>query len=427
MRYLTLPRKYVRWLWAATWNALLIISALLFIALAGEIYLRLANPFIESSIPFHFVDGVGRILKPNAELRYANWHDDNFVVSRANSQGFLDREPVSPERAAAGCHIAFIGDSFVEGREAPIADKFHVRLEEMAARELPHLDITTQAYGIGGTGQIHQLPFYDEYARRQNPTLLILVFFLNDFFNNSTALHSIVYGLDPDKMPYMSAQRDISGSMKLRPPDPEYARFMLPRPPKSSYDRVWGHLVRVSYFAKWLDVNMESKEWAVDTVDAIRARIGAPIKPDRLAWADMIAARPCCAVLREGGPSSYYLSIGSPFTEEHLASVFQDALEYTAFGIEQFKRRADRDGARLAILSVTASMGTRGDPQFDRLSAIADARGIPIINEYDYRVSQRHDTWGGHLHFDGHWTSTGHQWAAEAILEWLKQNQDVCE
>ena len=137
--------------------------------------------FWRAASPPRFVDGVGFIQEPNSELRYANWDDDNFVVSRTNSLGFLDREPVSAERAAAGCHIAFIGDSYVEARETPIADKFHVRLEGMGTRELPHLGITTQAYGIGGRGQINQLPYYDEYARRLKPKLVVLVFFLRQF------------------------------------------------------------------------------------------------------------------------------------------------------------------------------------------------------------------------------------------------------
>lgn len=118
----------------AAWNALAILSGLLVVGLAGEMYFRLTKPFIADMTPSRFVDGVGVMLEPDAEMRYANWRDDNFVVSRTNSLGFLDREPVSAERAAAGCHIAFIGDSYVEAREVAIAEKFQVRLEEMAAR-----------------------------------------------------------------------------------------------------------------------------------------------------------------------------------------------------------------------------------------------------------------------------------------------------
>ena len=28
---------------------------------------------------------------------------------------------------------------------------------------------------------------------------------------------------------------------------------------------------------------------------------------------------------------------------------------------------------------------------------------------------------------DGHWNPTGYRWATEALLEYLKRNQDVCE
>ena len=421
MRYLVLPppppRKYVRALRASAWNALFIISGLLLIALVGEMYLRLANPFLHTSIPFQFVDGVGLIREPNSELRYTNWEDDNWVVSRTNSLGFLDREPVRAERAAADCRIAFIGDSVVEAKEVPIANKFHVRLEEMAERELPHLNIATQAYGIANTGQIHQLPFYDEYARHLNSKLVVLVFIGNDFSNNSTALYSLRNGLDPDRMPYMSAQRDENGALKLRPPDPEFARFAFPLQLMSSYAGAWNRMTQVSYFAKWLDT--KNLMWADRP----------PIPTDE--YANMIAERSCCAwildVIWRPGLKWTYSDTVRPFMKEHMQPIFEDALEYTAFGIEQFKRRTDRDGATLAILPVAPYTGTQGDPHFDRMSAIAEARGIPVISQYNYVVTQGYDAFDGLWDSDPHWNATGHQWAAEAVLEWLKANQDVCD
>ena len=398
----------------AAWNALLVIAALLLIALIGEAYFRLTRQFIDTRIPSQFVDGVGLILEPNAELRFAEWNEDNFVVSRANSLGFLDREPVSAERAAAGCHIAFIGDSYVEAVEVPIADKFQARLEEMAARELPHLGITTQAYGIRGAGQINQLPFYDEYARRLNPKLVMLVFFLNDFMNNSPALHALYYGADPDRMPFMTAQRDAQGNMALRPPDAEYERFLLPRLPKRWHESARDRLANVSYFAKWMDAK---NIWTYHNYSSQIA-----------AWAHMIAERPCCSSLPDSWQLSWYHNnIGAPFREDQLPPFLEEALEYTAFGIEQFKRRTDRDGAHLAILAATRYMGRQGDPQFDRLSAIAEARGIPVISHYEYIVRKGYDAENGRWRDDAHWNATGHQWVAEAVLEWLKENQDVCD
>ena len=396
----------------AAWNAAIIISGLLLIAVVGEIYLRLANPLIKTDIPAHFVDSVGVIPKPNAEVRYANWLDDNFVISITNNLGFLDREPVSAERAAASCHIAFIGDSYVMAKEVPIADKFHVRLEEMAARELPHLDITTQAYGQSGTGQINQIPFYDEYARHLSPKLLVLVFYLNDYTNNSP-IRSALRGLDPDRLPFMSVQRDANGTLKLRPPDPEFERFLLPRLPTPWHLRAWQRMILVSYFAKWVD----TKTFLFKRDD----------RPQTKAWWDIVSEYPCCASLMDGWQPADWGNVFKQIKEERLPLVLEEALEHTAFAIDQFKRRADRDGAHLAIMAATKTMGTRGDPQFDRLSAIAEARGIPVISDYAYIVDQGHDEQASRWPNDLHWNHTGHQWAAEAVLEWLKENQDVCD
>jgi len=307
----------------------------------------------------------------------------------------------------------------VEAKEVSIADKFHVRLEEMAARELPRLDITTRAYGIGNTGQIHQLPLYDEYVRRLIPKLLVLVFFLNDFADNSPALYALSGGggVDPDHLPYMSAQRDAGGDIKLRPPDSDYKRFPLPRLPRGEawHESAWKRLVEVSYFAAWINAKIALGD-------------GANL-PQIVAWANMIAGHPCCASILDGWQpvSRGSLGSGAPFRREHLAPFLEEALEYTAFGIDQFKRRANRDGVNLVILSATADMGTRGDPQFERLSAIAEARGIPVISDYAYVVRQGRDAEDGILGFDRHWNATGHQWAAEAVLEWLKANQGACE
>ena len=402
-----------------------IIAGLSLIALAGEAYFRSTTPFIPEHISNQFVDGVGVIRAPNSQVRFGNWLDDFWVVSRVNSQGFIDREPISPERAAAGCHIAFIGDSFVEAKEVPIADKFHVRLEEMAARELPHLDITTQAYGISYIGQINQIPFYDEYARRLNPRVVFLVFYLNDFANNSTALQSLMLRADPDRMPFVSARKDAHGDIELRPPDPEYKRFQLPwlpKPPTPWYETAWKRTVRVSYFANWLEM-IRGK-----LIHSIIGASPSDDSPQLTAWAAMIAERPCCASLLDGWRPNWH-SITNTVSAEHLhlPPVFEEALEYTAFGIEQFKRRADRDGAKLVILVATDEMGTRGDPQFDRLSAIAEARDIPVISQYDYVVSQGHNYRDGRWRNDIHWNATGHQWVAEAVLEWLKENQEVCD
>ena len=224
------------------WNLILTLAGVAVLALAGEVYLRLTTPFVGEHLPKHFVPNVGILVKPNAEVRWTNVLDF-WTVQRTNSLGFLDRELISPERAAASCHVAMIGDSYVEAKEVAIADKFHVRLEALAARDLPHLDVTTSAFGRGGTGQIHQLPYYDEYARHVHPKLLVLVAVPNDFKGNSVFWDTL-NRFNPERVPYVTAVRDEDGTIRLRPPHPSYHSQMV----RLTREKVRG----TSFFVQWL-------------------------------------------------------------------------------------------------------------------------------------------------------------------------------
>ena len=128
------------------WNMLFLVAGLVLIGVVGEMYFRLRAPFGETFRLYAWSPNVGGIFAPKSEVRRTN-RLDFWTISRTNTLGFLDREPISLERAAASCHVAMIGDSYVQASEVPIADKFHVRLEELAAEELRHLDITTSAFG----------------------------------------------------------------------------------------------------------------------------------------------------------------------------------------------------------------------------------------------------------------------------------------
>ena len=203
----------------AGWNALLLLAGLALIGIVGEAHWRLRTPFYGSDVPVTWSPTIGRAYAPNTEVLSTN-HLDYWVESRTNSLGFADREPIGVERAAASCHVAMIGDSIVEALQVPIADKFHVRLEEMASRQLPHLDVTTSAFGIGGIGQVNQLAYYDEFARHLRPALVVLVFVPNDFKDNSPILDGISKGHDPDRLRSVSAARGGDGAIRLRPPHP---------------------------------------------------------------------------------------------------------------------------------------------------------------------------------------------------------------
>ena len=399
------------------WNALLLIAGLALIGAVGEAHWRLRAPFMERVVPKIWSPTVGQAYAPNVEVRFTNYLDF-WVESRTNSLGFLDREPIGVERAAASCHVAVIGDSFVEAPHVPIADKLHVRLEELAARELPHLDVTTSAFGISTTGQVSQLAYYDEFARHFRPALVVLVFVHNDFKDNSPILAGLDRGIDPDRLRNVSATRGADGAITLRPPHPGPSRLAgLPPPGRGpAHERAADWLAGVSFFARWL----RRKTLAV---------LGPPPAPELLSWVELVSRRsPRHAALLDGWRPTTQASVHEPFfasTEDNLPAVHKDALDFTAFALDQFKERAHRDGAALAILS-THSMRARGGLGFERMAALAEPRGIPIINQYDHMLRQGAEPRDARWPHDRHWNAAGHQWAAEAVLEWLKRNQDVC-
>lgn len=405
------PARRRRALRLIVWNALFLAAGLALIAGAADIWFRLEQPFSRSSIPVEMNPKAGSMLKPDSEVRWTN-NLDYWTVSRTNSLGFLDREPIDPERAASSCHAAFVGDSYVAARQVAIADKFHVRVEELAARELPHLDVTTSAFGRSGTGQVAQLPYYDEFAKILRPKLLALVFVQNDFRDNSAALSALSRGLSPNRAPYVTAARNADGTIELHPPDPDWRNHTYPSLAQTRYARIVDRLNRVLPLAQWLG----AKKTALSQADA---------DPQLIAWAEMLSRQPRYAALLDGWQPTTQIALTEMFRKEKLPPFFERELEFTGFALDQFQERARRDGFSLVILSVLRKWE---NIRFDsgRIQAMAESRGIPVIDYQDYilhRGVRFEDAFWAH---DAHWNPDGHLWAAEAVLEYLKSNPEVC-
>ena len=406
------------------WNVLFLIMGLVLIAIAGEAYFRLTAPlaatFMDRSLPSHFVPKVGKLRKPNTETRYSNGLDF-WTIARTNSLGFLDREPVSPERAAASCHMAVIGDSYVEAAQVAISKKFHVLLEELAARELPELDITASAFGIGGTGQINQLPFYDEFARHLRPKLLVLVFVSNDFINNSALLEARNNsGTNPDRLPWLSAAATADGTIVLRPPDPEWRAFRSPRLLEAVLGATLWAAAKRSYFAHWVN----SKIVTLSPRPAIEKSLREQPQQTEIEDSSYEPSRPTEVdeLLHE---PPHHRSVRR--AEDIIPNnEITRAMAFTAFALDQFQERAVRDGVSLVILA-SHNVGGERAWKFRYLRDLATARGIPVIDQYEYILRQGGRIKDARWTHDGHWNIAGHRWAAEVLLEWLRQHPDVCD
>ena len=411
-----------RWAWLLAWNLAGVGLGVAVLLAAGEVWLRLTLPFVDRSEEGAvFRPGVGYLFAPGAEVRHTNL-SDFWSIQRANSLGFLDREPPEAARAAAACHVAVMGDSFVEASEVAVADKVHVRLEALAAERLPGLDVVTTAFGRYNTGQFAQLAYYDHYVRALAPKLVVIVFFKDDFDDNYTPLGALRRNKPPAGLPFLAAARDEHGAFYLRPPLREGPYL----PPIRG--RRWTFLGFASDDGNSLVdralLRVQQHSWVVRWLGKkgmLRSR------PQRDVWEERLAKSP---ELRAAfSDLSWVSTLGQEhemlFARRELPSALAEGLEYTAFALAEFVARARRDGFALVVLA-TEHVGGADAPMFQRLDRLTRAAQIDLVDLHDYIV--RH---GGRLadaqwREDWHWNPTGHRWAAEALFEYLAANQDVC-
>ena len=70
--------------------------------------------------------------------------------------------------------------------------------------------------------------------------------------------------------------------------------------------------------------------------------------------------------------------------------------------------------------------GGKGARLFDKVVALTEPRDIPVVDHYEYIVRQGGSPVDATWPLDMHWNPAGHQWAAEALLEWLAAHQEAC-
>ncbi len=355
----------------ALWNTLAFAAVSCAVVGSAELYLRLTWPFRSSTHVAELVPGVGVRFKPHSEVRSTNTLDF-WTVSRANSIGFLDREPLSPERAAASCHVAIVGDSYVEARHVQLSDKLQVRLERMAAERLPGWDVTVSAYGFRGTGQVAQLPWWEEWISHRPPKLVVLVFVPNDFDDN---------GRSPMRgVPFAHVRVGQDGRLELTTPG---ASPLRPPPPPRS----WGFVPAAlrPYAGTW-------------------GRWRLPIWRVNLSMALPFLARP------------------EPWPWRPRDQTF------TAFALDEWKKNTQEAGSSLIVLSGwVATRSPQTQSMINTMKRLAVERDIPAIDQMDHILARGGNPRDAYWLNDAHWSPQGHQWAAEALLDWLAAHPSVCE
>ena len=110
------------------------------------------------------------------------------------------------------------------------------------------------------------------------------------------------------------------------------------------------------------------------------------------------------------------------FQEGNPSPFYKEALAFTAFGLDGFKEGAERDGAALVILATHRVSYFGGGGAFARLNELAAERRIPVVDQGLHIHRQGAELRDAQWAHDAHWNPDGHQWAAAALLAYLKRN-----
>lgn len=383
--------------------ALLASSAILTLA-AVEIALRLRYPFADNTWPNQFDPRCGFTFTPGATVRQTNLFDF-CVEQRANSLGFLDREPRPAEPTVP--RLVVLGDSFVEAVQVPIERKFHVQLEQrLAARGLPTHCV---AFGMSGSGTSNVIPFYETFGRARPGDLVILLVVSNDFANNSPLLESLRHGWHPDHLPRLFFAPAGDRFVRL-PIDVDWRQHRAPAPRPRPPDPGW---IAWSRLYRWIEA---SRRW-------IRGERLRDYEARTLHHLERLRRDAAIAPLFAGWRYPDDPDIDAMTKVVEPPPVFQQALALTEHALAVLRDAVAADGGRLLVVATPGlaepATATHGRTFVDGswlglLRAMCNRLDLPLLDLYE-PFAAAGALRAAHFTRDMHWSERGHAEAAAAI------------
>lgn len=170
-------------------NVLLLLFTLFFALLLSEVLWR---TFVSKGDRMREYDPLLGRINP----RSAVWTiraPEYMTEMRTNSRGF--RGPELPSEPPSGeLRLLFLGDSFVEGKQVPLEERFAEHAGRLLARALQR-EVTVRALAVGGAEPARELLFYRILGRNFRPHVVVQVFFLeNDLLSRTGAYRLEKYG-----------------------------------------------------------------------------------------------------------------------------------------------------------------------------------------------------------------------------------------
>lgn len=131
------------------------------------------------------------VLKPNLEKKIFDNEDLKYHHVKINSLGFLG-EDVEQEKSVDTLRIVVLGDSYVAATGVDYDKNFPYLLTKkvqdliFANPSSTYKKVEVLNFGMGGTGTVDEMKYYEKYVQKYRPDVVVLSFYLqNDTVDNS--------------------------------------------------------------------------------------------------------------------------------------------------------------------------------------------------------------------------------------------------
>lgn len=352
----------------------------------------------EDTLYKEYDPALGWRKKRNASAVYKR--REYTVEVRINSQGLRDPER-SVEPSPGTFRVLALGDSFIEGYTVDLGQTITQRLETRLNAAGCRAEVINGGTSAYSTDQ--EYLFYKIDGARYRPSLVLLFVFWND----------IIY---TDRQDYFGTPKPAfemgGGEVRLhRYPVKEKPPALPPAPTEA-------------------ETGAESAGGSA-LLELVRERlwVGAPDAHDALArfglWNPIPRATPRLEML--------------VYDRRNLAPI-EDAWEKVGAILTALKKDVEARGSRLALVHVPGRMeiqpsSWRATQRLYRLSenawdlnkvksrvqALGASIGAPVIDLVPALAAAESPLRSTYFTFDGHWNARGHDVAAGAVFDWMKQ------
>jgi len=344
---------------------------------------------------------IGWRFKPGARYMFRK---EGFSKGRINSKGLRDVEHEYTKEPGT-CRIVFLGDSYVEALQVEQDSCFVRRVEKELSAACPEERFETINMGRSGMGTAEELLYYTREGQKYSPDLVLLVFFPNDYRDNSRKLD--VY---QSVRPYFV---DRGRGLEL----------------DTSFRNTRGFKLRKTISP--LKNRSSLVSLAIEAYYRFKARKRQPPPPPKPP-----AKRAEVTPRLPGGP-------GTDLFSRQPSPAWLEAYRVTSELLKMVNRAVTSTGARLAVVVIPTAMASqepkrslaeREHPEWDldlpvkRVTSLCAAERIPCLDltrdflEFS-RMSGKYLYGFGKLYGSGHLNYDGHRVAAKAITRFLVEEK----